>query len=259
MADEPDTHIRIHIEGGAHGPVIGGHGNRVEHHAPAAHDHETLSATKDPVAQPRQYRALLAVDIERSAGRGDTALGMIRDALQTALRESLQRSEIDWDDCSRHDLGDGMRVIVPAGIPKSRLIHPLLHELSARLRAHNRMSAELTQIRVRVALHAGEVHMAQGEEASGGPLEVLARLLDAPAARDALTQAPPTITTAAVLSQHFFEDTVGHDYPGIDDAAFHRITVRVKKFAADAWLYRPELPSPPPESPDVQPSRIVLR
>ncbi|MFI1912408.1 hypothetical protein [Nocardia sp. NPDC020380] len=190
--------------------------------------------------QQKQYRALLAVDIEASAGRGNQALQVIREGLFNALRESLRHSEIDWDSCTRHDLGDGLRVIAPAGTLKSQMIHPLLHELSVRLRAHNQLAAALAQIRVRVALHAGEVSLDGDGQATGQPLEVLARLLDATPVRMALTQSPQTVTSVAVLSQHFFADTVGHGYPGIDGDAFHRVPIHVKKYTADAWLYLPD-------------------
>ncbi|NXY97531.1 hypothetical protein HYE82_24780 [Streptomyces sp. BR123] len=183
------------------------------------------------------YRALLAVDIERSAGRGNVALWQIRDALRTALSESFEESGIDWAACSTSDLGDGLRVVAPAGVPKARLIHPLVHELAIRLRAHNRTAGPLTQVRVRAALHAGEVRAATDGEVTGRPLEVLARLLDAAAVRGALAAAPPEVTTALIVSQHVYEETVRHGYPGIDPESFHRIAVAEKEYTTDAWLH----------------------
>ncbi|MEK8169848.1 hypothetical protein NKH77_08590 [Streptomyces sp. M19] len=71
-----------------------------------------------------EYRAILAVDIERSANRGDKALMEIRATLSEKLRAAFLASDIDWDACGRHDLGDGLRVTAPAGTPKTALIHP---------------------------------------------------------------------------------------------------------------------------------------
>ncbi|MFB4195396.1 hypothetical protein [Streptomyces carpaticus] len=185
-----------------------------------------------------QYRALLAVDIAGSAGRGDVALGRIRAALSGALRASLAHSGVDWDACLRQDLGDGLRVVAPAGTPKASLVHPLIHELAVRLRAHNRLAAEPAQVRVRLALHAGDVHLGPDGTAVGRPLEVLARLLDAEPARAALA-GDRRETVAALLSQHFHEETVCQGRPGIDPASFHQVAVRHKEFTAPGWLHLP--------------------
>ncbi|MFI1826341.1 hypothetical protein ACH41E_07775 [Streptomyces sp. NPDC020412] len=185
-----------------------------------------------------EYRALFAVDIERSAGRGDSAFLEIRHTLLSALRESFGRSGIDWDACLCTDLGDGIQVTAPAGLWKTKLIHPLIHELDARLHAHNRLAGPLTRIRVRIALHAGDVHLHPDGQVVGRPLEVLARLLNAAPTRVALNRAPDAVT-ALIVSQHFHEETVCHGYPGIEPAAFHGVTVTEKEYVASAWLHVP--------------------
>ncbi|AEM82616.1 hypothetical protein [Streptomyces violaceusniger] len=190
-----------------------------------------------------EYRALFAVDIAGSAGRGDVALRQIREALSTALRESFARSGIDWEACLRQDLGDGTRVVFPAGTPKASLVHPLVHELTVRLRAHNRLAGPPTRVRVRMALHAGDVHIGPDGTVVGRPLEVLARLLDATPARAALAQTPEA-TTALLVSQHFHEETVCQGQPGIDPASFRHVSVREKEFAASAWLHVPACATP---------------
>jgi hypothetical protein len=189
--------------------------------------------------EDREYRALLAVDIERSAGRGNVALDRIREVLATALRESYEAARIDWAACRCDDLGDGFRVTAPPGTAKTRLIHPLVHELAARLRAHNRTAGAPTRVRVRIALHAGDVRIGPAGEVTGRPLEVLARLLDAGPARAALAGAPPGVAAVLLVSQHFHDETVPHGYPGIDPDTFRRVAVSEKEFGADAWLHVP--------------------
>ncbi|WP_217223773.1 hypothetical protein [Streptomyces anulatus] len=186
----------------------------------------------------REYRALFAVDIVGSSGRGDVALEQIRQVLSAALHASFTRGGVDWDDCLRHDLGDGMRIVAPAGTPETSLIHPLVHELTARLRAHNLLAGQPTRIRLRMALHAGSVRVGRDGTVSGRPLEVLARLLDAEPVRAALVQAPDA-TTALLVSEHFHESAVCQGRPGIDPAAFRRVDVREKEFAGSAWLHVP--------------------
>jgi len=195
---------------------------------------------------------MLAVDIEHSSGRGNAPLLEIREALFTALRESVVRSEIDWETCLRDDLGDGIRMIPPAGTRKSHLIHPLIHELAVRLEAHNRTPDPSTRIRVRVALHAGDVFLGPGGEVAGQPLEILARMLDAPPTRKALARAPRTVPVSVLISQHFYDETVRHGYPGIDPDTFQKVTFTEKNYTADAWLHLPNYSlAPQVKPPDV--------
>ncbi|MEV3871441.1 hypothetical protein [Streptomyces sp. NPDC049906] len=206
------------------------------------------------MAEECEYRALFAVDVERSAGRGGPAFLRVREALSAALRESFRRSGIDWDGCLCDDLGDGLRVTAPAGLPKARLIHPLVHELDARLRAHNELAGPLTRVRVRVALHAGEVHVSPDGRVTGRPLEVLARLLDSAPLRRALARAPEA-ATALVVSQHFHEETVCPGRPGIDPASFHATPVTEKEYTGSAWLHVPGHRDPAPAPAAARPAR----
>lgn len=202
----------------------------------------------------REYRAILALDIERSAGRGDEALRKIRDVLRTALRESAERSQIDWNACLIRDSGDGIWLIPPAGVRKTQLLHPLVHELAARLHAHNRMAGPVARVRVRLALHAGDICFSPRGEPFGRPLEVTARMLDAPPVKTALAASPAPL--AVVVSQHFYEETVPHGYPGIEPESFRRISFTVKEYTADAWLCLPHAGiSEPAAAPDDRPGQ----
>ncbi|WP_019928512.1 hypothetical protein [Nocardia sp. BMG111209] len=185
----------------------------------------------------QEYRAMLAVDIEGSGGRGNTALLRIREVLFEILRDAVEHSGIDWTLCLRQDLGDGMRVIVPADTSKFRMIQPMVRELSAALEAHNETAATVERIRVRMALHAGDVHLGPSDEPAGRSLVVLARLLDAAPVRKALAQAPEAVVVAVLLSQHFYDETIGHGYPGIDPRTFHRVAVAEKETTMPAWLH----------------------
>lgn len=216
------------------------------------------------MATNREYRAILAVDIERSAGRGDEALRKIRDVLRIALRESVERSEIDWDACGQRDSGDGIWLVLPAGVRKIQLLHPLAYELAARLHAHNRMARPLAEVRVRLALHAGDISLGPAGEPYGRPFEVTARMLDAPSVKSALAESPASL--AVVISQHFYDDTVPHGYPGIEPESFRRVSITVKEYEEDAWLYLPHggIPEPPaadredrPETSERVPGRSV--
>jgi hypothetical protein len=184
------------------------------------------------------YRSMMIVDIERSAGRGDVALNGNREVLIAALREAFTESGIDWAACHRKDTGDGMEVVSPPDLPKARLIHPLVHTLAIRLRSHNQTAGPLGRIRVRIAVHAGDVHLTDGQVV-GGSLEHLARLAEAQPLRQALASAPESVTVALAVSEHIHQEVVRHRYPGIDPDAYHLVTFTVKETTATAWLHLP--------------------
>ena len=140
-----------------------------------------------------------------------------------------------------------MRIIPPSGTPKAELIYPVLTELGIRLRAHNRTAGPATRIRVRAALHAGDICLGPAGEIAGQPLEVLARMLDAQPVRTALAEAPAAATVAVLLSQHFYDETVRHGYPGIDPDDFRQVSFTEKKYTAQAWLHVPGFPSALPK------------
>jgi hypothetical protein len=145
-----------------------------------------------------EYRPMLALDMENSAGRGNVALLKIRDELFTALRETFQRSGICWKACHRDDLGDGLRIMPPSGTPKAELIYPVLSELAIRLRAHNRTAGPTTRIRVRAALHAGDICLGPVGQMADQSLEVLARMLDALPVRKTPAEAPDAATVDVI-------------------------------------------------------------
>ncbi|MGD6750205.1 hypothetical protein [Streptomyces sp. BH105] len=192
-----------------------------------------------------EYRALLACDIASSAGRGERRLQEIRGVLRSALAEALGAAALDARDVTRVDTGDGSLLVAPAGLPKAELLFPLLPELRSRIRAHNRDAGADARLRVRAAVHAGEIRLDPDGTVSGAPFEALARLLDSAPLRQATLAGTGGTPLAAILSQHFYEETVGHGYEGLEADAFTAADVRVKEYAARAWLWYPGSPIGP--------------
>lgn len=192
-----------------------------------------------------EYRALLACDIAGSAGRGEQRLQEIRSVLRAALSGAMGGAELDERDFVYVDTGDGCQLVAPAGLPKARLLVPLLPELNSRIHAHNRRAAPEVRMRVRVAAHAGEIRVDPEGGVSGAPFEALARLLDSAALRQAALTGTSGTPVAAILSHHFHEDAVGHGHEGLDADAFSEAAVQVKEYAATAWLWYPGSPVGP--------------
>jgi class 3 adenylate cyclase len=201
------------------------------------------------VEQEPVHRALLSVDIEGSGGRDSTASVIIRQALFAELRKAFEASGVDWDSCVRQDTGDGMIVVAPEGCSKRRLVHPLLPALAEGLAHHNRYGGQATRIRVRAAIHAGDLRV-DPHGLTGKPKVLLARLLNAGPLREALTAAPGS-TVAVLVSDSFHDDVITEGHPGIDPATYTPVAVREKETEVRAWLHvvggatTPPTPEPP--------------
>ena len=84
----------------------------------------------------------------------------MRDGLYRAMQDAFGSAGIPWNNCDREDRGDGVFVLVPAEVPKALLAESLPPALVTALRAHNDGYPGPERIRLRMALHAGEVHSA---------------------------------------------------------------------------------------------------
>ncbi len=110
---------------------------------------------------PRQavHRTIVEVDV---AGYGDVRRTsghrlVLRQALYRALRRAFADSGVPWKDCRHVDCGDGVLVLVPPGIPQGPIAASLPRAPVRRLRHHNARHRPEEQLRLRMALHAGEV------------------------------------------------------------------------------------------------------
>ncbi len=155
------------------------------------------------------HRTIVVVDVE---GFGDQRRTnphqvAVRDGLYRAMRDAFGRAEIPWDDCRHEDRGDGVFILVPAEVPKGLLAEPLPSALVTALRAHNGTHPGPERIRLRMALHAGEVHYDQ-HGVTAAAVNLAFRLLDAAALKAALASSPGVL--AVIASSWFFEEVVRH-------------------------------------------------
>jgi class 3 adenylate cyclase len=98
-------------------------------------------------------------------------------------------------------------ILVPAEIPKNLLVSRFPHELSLALRGHNQAHAARSRIRVRLAVHAGEVHRDK-HGVVGTAINVAFRLLEASQLKRALRSSPGLV--AVIASGWFFEEVIRH-------------------------------------------------
>ena len=151
------------------------------------------------------------------------------------MRGAFGRAGIPWDDCGREDRGDGVFILVPAEVPKALLVEALPPALVAVLRAHNGAHPDPERIRLRMALHAGEVHYDE-HGVTAAAVTLAFRLLDAGALKAALASSPGVL--AVIASSWFFEEVVRHSRA--DTAAYRRVEVDVKETTTTGWICLPD-------------------
>src|SRR6266496_2439983 len=184
------------------------------------------------------HQSLFVFDVEDFSAtyRDDRARAAIRVAMYRLVRDAFAAAGIDWDACTSEDCGDGALVVVPAEVSKVLLFDPLLPALLAALVNHNRDAPFAERIRLRVAIHAGEIsHDDHGM--TGHDLVVACRILDAAELRAALAKAD--VPLAVGVSDLVYDTIVRHGHRNIEPSTYHPVLAQVKKTRLRAWIHLP--------------------
>jgi RNA polymerase-binding transcription factor DksA len=181
---------------------------------------------------PRQpgYRTIVAVDMEASTRRTDAVKAELRSRVYGFLMDAFDQAGITELHLDRlGDRGDGVLALVrPVDeVPETRLLDAFVPALADRLAGYNAEGRSAVpprrRLRLRMVLHAGEVHQ-DHRGPFGESLDIALRLLDAPTTKKALsgTDAP----VAVVVSNDIYESIVRTGYGGVhvrDDAPVVRV------------------------------------
>ena len=188
------------------------------------------------------HRTIVVVDVEGFGDQRRTNAHQVavRAGLYRVMREAFGRAGISWDDCGVEDRGDGVFVLVPAEVPKVLLAESLPPALATGLHAHNSAHPGPERIRLRMALHAGEVHYDE-HGVTGASVNLAFRLVDAGSLKAALAGSPGML--AVIASSWFFDEVIRHISSGAD-AAYRRVEVAVKETTATGWVCLPDQVDP---------------
>ena len=121
-------------------------------------------------------------------------------------------------------------------MPKAYLVTSFPGLLAAAVSRHNAGCAGPEQMRLRVALHAGEVYR-DAHGVAGSAVNHAFRLAEAPALRSALAASPGVL--AVIVSDWLFSEVVRHD-PAAEPASYRQVKVTVKETAAVGWVRIPD-------------------
>jgi tetratricopeptide (TPR) repeat protein len=180
------------------------------------------------------HRTVLVVDVSAFGDRRRTNFHQlaVRRGLYGVLKQAFAGAGVPWSDCDHEDRGDGVLVIIPAAVAKSLLVEALPARLVTALREHNASHPHEEHIRLRLALHAGEIHY-DDHGVVGRAVTLAFRLLDAPAFKTAHARSPGLL--GMITSAWFFEEVVWHSATAERDA-YRRIQVTAKETDTIAWV-----------------------
>jgi class 3 adenylate cyclase len=192
------------------------------------------------------HRTIIYVDVEgfASPDRTNADQTAVRGGLYHALVEAFTAAGAPWHENYHEDRGDGALILIPPEVPKSILVTAIPGALAAALGEHNRIYHRQARIRLRMAIHAGEV-LPDEHGVAGAAINLTARLLEAKALKRALRRS--TGTVALIASQWFFDEVIRHHPAGVP-GSYRRVRVSVKQTKAIAWLRRPDAPFAQPVS-----------
>jgi tetratricopeptide (TPR) repeat protein len=190
---------------------------------------------------PPVHRAIVCVDVEGFGDRRRTNPYqlIVREGLYRALETAFERSGISWRSCYREDRGDGVFILAAPDVPKNVLVTRVPGELAAALARHDQAHDDRARIRLRLALHAGQVHH-DDHGVAGSSVNLAFRLLEAAPLKLAL--AGSTGLLAVIVSQWFYEDVVRHEPVA---GAYRRAAITVKETSTEAWIATPDDPRGP--------------
>jgi hypothetical protein len=184
--------------------------------------------------QPSVYRAILVVDIEGFSGghRSEDHRRLLRAGLREMLTAALSEIGHDYEAGYHNDTGDGVVVFVTSDVPESRLVRQLPHDLELMLREHNSRYADGAQMRLRVALHHGQVFF-DASGASAAAVIHACRLVDSHPVRDALKRGEAPLSL--IVSDDFYRQVVRGE-PAAAPGSYAEVQVSAKETEAVGWL-----------------------
>ena len=151
------------------------------------------------------------------------------------MREAFRGAGIPWADCDHEDRGDGMFILVGSEVPKGLFVESLPSALVDELRRHNSAHPDLERIRLRIALHAGEVNFDE-HGATAASINLTFRLLESGVVKKALAGSSGVL--AVITSSWFFDEVVRHT--AADAAAYRPVSVAVKETTTIGWIRLPD-------------------
>jgi class 3 adenylate cyclase len=188
------------------------------------------------------YRAIMVLDVTGFGRLHNRAQLQVRTAMNDAVRAAFRGSGVRWSSLAVEDRGDGAIILLPPSVSKVDLLDPVVPNLAAMIRRHNETADPELRIRLRVSVHAGEVHR-DATGWVGTDLNAACRLVSSAAVCRYLRQRP-SVDLLVVVSDAVYQAVVRHGYRRISPATYAPVHVAIKELNTRAWVHCPtEVPS----------------
>jgi CRP-like cAMP-binding protein len=153
----------------------------------------------------------------------------VRGATYSALRRSLERSGVRWEECHWEDRGDGALIIIPPTLRTRDVLHPMVELLAEEIAVHGLRAAPGEHLAVRLAVGVGPVTRDE-HGMVGQSINNTARLLDAPEFKARMRDG----VSVGVLVSEFVHETVVRHLPSRTE--YERIDVVAKETRTTGWV-----------------------
>lgn len=188
----------------------------------------------EPITLVTAHCTVVAVDIAGFGAhhRNNINQVRVRHGMYRAMQEAFEHAGVPWEACYREDRGDGVLLLAGADVPKALFVDHLPNALVRAVVRHNRRHPRAEKLRLRLALHAGEINY-DDHGVTGSAINHTFRLLDAPATKEALANSSAVL--AIVGSAWFFEEVIRHSERS-KAKAYRPVDITNKETTATAWI-----------------------
>jgi hypothetical protein len=190
--------------------------------------------TTDPIR-----RSVMVFDVESSSTMTNPESIAARAAVYRVRDAAIEFAGLAEADFPTDDRGDGL-LIVTETVPVV-LLDPFVERLSAALQEENAAREASSWLRLRVALHAGPVHV-DAHGWSGDTVNATFALCNAPAVKATLRRADRA-QLVLVVSDLLYKEVVRHRYRSINPASYGQVDVA--RVGEPAWVRVPGYPAAP--------------
>jgi hypothetical protein len=148
------------------------------------------------------------------------------------MQHAFDAAGIPWVSCRREDRGDGVLILAHANVSKALFVDYLPNTLVDALTKHNRIHPTEEQIRLRLALHAGEINYDE-HGVTGSSITHTYRLLDADVVKSALAESSAIL--AVIGSAWFFDEVIRHS-EWSHARSYRAADITNKETSTQAWV-----------------------
>jgi hypothetical protein len=182
---------------------------------------------------------MICVDMAHFSAQGNLGQYEAQATLLHVMSQAAEDLGLDRDKWLTQTTGDGELAVLPADTPEPIVVGRLGQRLADILHTHNQSRVADYQIRLRVALHTGLVHLDSAAGFAGEAVVMVSRLCDSRPVRRALDAFPDAAVSMIVSDQLW--DVVGQEYEGIRTKRFAKVRVSIptKRFETSAWVHVP--------------------